>query len=240
MIYKEKGNTPDIKFGNIIKINSDKDRFLLRDLIGFLVHEMKHLEQIDYAWGFGYYTNMYKYLENETEAFEEQVYFLSRITKTNVEIWRKKYHPHKGYIIIDKVILIISTIWMIVLIKTLKRAWKKENKKRIFRKSDTNVDKNASSTLKTEWNTGGINFNPATLDLQIKRDANWVPLPMDQQPIFDMKIDGFSPVIINVVPVNVPLLLGLQINACPDDEQGSADCMDGIDPIAKLDEEVVL
>ncbi|VAX36754.1 hypothetical protein MNBD_UNCLBAC01-1268 [hydrothermal vent metagenome] len=97
----------------------------------------------------------------------------------------------------------------------------------------------ASSTL-DKWVQGGVNFNPATLDLQIKRDANWVPLPMDQQPIFDMKIDGFSPVIIHVTPVNIPLLLGLQTNVCPDDESGDVNCVEGVWPVVRLDEEVVL
>ncbi|MCK5082887.1 MAG: hypothetical protein KAR31_08270, partial [Candidatus Omnitrophica bacterium] len=56
---------------------------------------------------------------------------------------------------------------------------------------------------------GGINLNPELLDLQIKRDGNGVPLPMNLQPIHRMKIDGFVPVIINVTPVvNLPLLLG--------------------------------
>ncbi len=57
---------------------------------------------------------------------------------------------------------------------------------------------------------GGIDFNPALLDLQIKRDSNGVPLPLPQQSIGSMKIEGFLPIIINVQPVtNLPQLLGL-------------------------------
>lgn len=56
---------------------------------------------------------------------------------------------------------------------------------------------------------GGIDLNPVTLDLQIKRDVNGIPLPVMQQPIKDMKIQGFIPVIINITPVSVPLLLGV-------------------------------
>ncbi len=53
-------------------------------------------------------------------------------------------------------------------------------------------------------------MNPALLDLQIKRDGNGVPLPLPQQPIETMHIDGFLPVIINIVPIpNLPMLLGL-------------------------------
>ncbi len=56
---------------------------------------------------------------------------------------------------------------------------------------------------------GGIDLNPELLDLQIKRDGKGVPLPLLQQPIQDMKIEGFLPIIINVAPVNLPLLLGV-------------------------------
>ena len=57
---------------------------------------------------------------------------------------------------------------------------------------------------------GGIDLNPALLDLQIKRDDKGIPLPMNQQPIQQMHIEGFIPIIINVTPVtNLPLLLGL-------------------------------
>ncbi len=57
---------------------------------------------------------------------------------------------------------------------------------------------------------GGIDLNPALLDLQIKRDGNGAPLPLLQQPIENMHIEGFLPIIINVTPLtNLPLLLGL-------------------------------
>ncbi len=57
---------------------------------------------------------------------------------------------------------------------------------------------------------GGINLDPAMLNLQIKHDGNGIPLPIDQQPIGNMKIDGFMPVIIKVTPINnLPLLLGI-------------------------------
>ena len=53
-------------------------------------------------------------------------------------------------------------------------------------------------------------MNPALLDLQIRRDGNGVPLPLPQQPIENMHIEGFLPIIINVTPVtNLPMLLGL-------------------------------
>ena len=59
---------------------------------------------------------------------------------------------------------------------------------------------------------GGIDLNPALMDLQIKRDGNGVPLPFNLQPAEIMNIEGLLPVIINVTPVlNVPLLLGLDM-----------------------------
>jgi hypothetical protein len=66
----------------------------------------------------------------------------------------------------------------------------------------------AALGAKKEAKYGGINLNPAVLDLQIKRDGNGVPLPLPMQPIGNMKIEGFFPVIINVTPINLPLLMG--------------------------------
>lgn len=63
---------------------------------------------------------------------------------------------------------------------------------------------------------GGINLNPALLNLQIKRDNNGVPLPLPQQPVGDMNIDGFVPVIINITPIpNLPMLLGRNLGDAP-------------------------
>ena len=63
--------------------------------------------------------------------------------------------------------------------------------------------------VKQANDVGGIDLNPAQMNLQIKRDGNGVPLPVDMQPA-NMDIDGFIPVIINVTPVDLPLLLGQQ------------------------------
>ena len=56
---------------------------------------------------------------------------------------------------------------------------------------------------------GGINLDPAMMDLQIKRDGKGVPLPLNQQPMSTMKINGFFPILINITPINVPMLLGV-------------------------------
>ncbi|MCK5179194.1 MAG: hypothetical protein KAR32_06655, partial [Candidatus Omnitrophica bacterium] len=75
---------------------------------------------------------------------------------------------------------------------------------------------------------GGIDLDPAMMDLQIKRDGNGVPLPVFQQPLDMINIKGFVPVIINVTPIlNLPLLLGfadseLPINSTESDSQTTA------------------
>lgn len=45
---------------------------------------------------------------------------------------------------------------------------------------------------------GGIDFNPALLDMQIKRDEKGIPLDLLQQPIDNIDIQGFIPIIINI------------------------------------------
>ena len=56
---------------------------------------------------------------------------------------------------------------------------------------------------------GGIDLNPAMLSLQIRRDGNGIPLPIEEQPLENMEIRGFVPVIINITPVpNLPALIG--------------------------------
>ena len=65
--------------------------------------------------------------------------------------------------------------------------------------------------MKASQAPGGIDFNPKALDLNIKKDGRGLPLPVSQQPIEQfMKLEGFTPVIINIAPIqNLPLLLGL-------------------------------
>ena len=54
---------------------------------------------------------------------------------------------------------------------------------------------------------GGIDFTSGNLDLEIRRDRNGVPLPLPQQPIADLRIEGFFPVITHITPVHLPQLL---------------------------------
>jgi len=73
---------------------------------------------------------------------------------------------------------------------------------------------------------GGINFNPDLINLQIKRDGKGIPLPVWEQPIGTMRIDGIIPIIINVAPISIPMMLGLADPpaACPSNEGGKANC----------------
>ena len=85
------------------------------------------------------------------------------------------------------------------------RILKKLQELKVVAKDDAMLD-NLTETKKV----GGIDFNPQLLDLQIKRDGNGVPLPLPQQRIDQIEIQGILPVIINISPVkNLPLLLGI-------------------------------
>ena len=57
---------------------------------------------------------------------------------------------------------------------------------------------------------GGIDFNPRQMDLRIRRDTNGIPLPLPQQPAEIMEIKGLTPVILNIIPADIPLILGLK------------------------------
>ncbi|MCC6759204.1 MAG: hypothetical protein IT395_06235, partial [Candidatus Omnitrophica bacterium] len=65
---------------------------------------------------------------------------------------------------------------------------------------------------------GGIDFDPTNMNLQIKRDGKGVPLPLPQQNLEHINIEGLFPVIINIVPVNsqtLPVFLGRADSALP-------------------------
>ena len=56
---------------------------------------------------------------------------------------------------------------------------------------------------------GGIDFSASNLDMQIKRDGAGVPLPMSQQDLDNMHIEGLVPVILNIRPAaGLPLFTG--------------------------------
>jgi len=68
---------------------------------------------------------------------------------------------------------------------------------------------------------GGIDMNPSFLDMQIKRDGQGVPLPVMQQPMDTMNIQGFIPVIMDISPAThtMPFVLG-QIDGLDDQSGG--------------------
>jgi|GEM_PF-5564803 len=69
-------------------------------------------------------------------------------------------------------------------------------------------------TSSGDQNLGGIDMSSSSLDLQIKRDGNGIPLPISQQPIEAMNIQGFSFQIMGVTPVpSLFSLSGLEENA---------------------------
>ncbi len=54
---------------------------------------------------------------------------------------------------------------------------------------------------------GGIDFNEQYLKMNIQRDGNGVPLPIGQQNLDNIKIDGLVPVILSIQPVtSLPML----------------------------------
>ncbi|MCR4337277.1 MAG: UTP--glucose-1-phosphate uridylyltransferase, partial [Candidatus Omnitrophica bacterium] len=85
------------------------------------------------------------------------------------------------------------------------------NVRGVILKGDDIVDPvNAEFARMTQASpVGGINLDPKLLDLQIKRDSEGIPLPLNLQPLDQIHIEGIVPVIINVTPVtNLPDLLG--------------------------------
>ena len=82
------------------------------------------------------------------------------------------------------------------------------------RSSSSAMDREATGRWAPLQDTvGGINLDPRLFNLQIKRDGRGVPLPIWDQPVNQMHIEGFMPVILDIqaVPVSqLPLLLGLK------------------------------
>ncbi len=56
---------------------------------------------------------------------------------------------------------------------------------------------------------GGIDFAQSNLDMQIKRDGAGVVLPVSQQNLENIRIDGLVPEILSIQPVGTSLLQGL-------------------------------
>lgn len=57
-----------------------------------------------------------------------------------------------------------------------------------------------SAMIGKETPVGGIDFNAANLNMQIKRDGNGMVLPLDQQDLENIRIDGLIPIILDIKP----------------------------------------
>jgi hypothetical protein len=59
-------------------------------------------------------------------------------------------------------------------------------------------------------NRGGIDLAQSNLDMQIRRDGAGVPLPVSQQNLDNIRIDGLVPVILDIKPAaSMPLFANL-------------------------------
>lgn len=65
-----------------------------------------------------------------------------------------------------------------------------------------------SSPSKTTENLGGIDFNPNMLNIEKQGQGIDFNVPVDIQAIQAIQIDGFSPVIFQIIPTNLPMLMG--------------------------------
>jgi len=75
----------------------------------------------------------------------------------------------------------------------------------------TNTSASSSVATDDNFTKGGIDFDPTNMNLQIKRDGRGVPLPLPQQNLDQINIQGLFPIIINIVPINaqsLPIFLG--------------------------------
>ncbi len=83
----------------------------------------------------------------------------------------------------------------------------------VWQKPQLKDDSKAASApiAETKFTKGGIDFDPTNMNLQIKRDGKGVPLPLPQQNLEQINIQGLFPVIINITPINaqtLPIFLG--------------------------------
>jgi hypothetical protein len=59
----------------------------------------------------------------------------------------------------------------------------------------------AQSSVSLRKKYGGIDMNAANLDLQLRRDGKGVVLPVSQQDLDNIRIDGLVPVLLDIKPV---------------------------------------
>jgi len=82
------------------------------------------------------------------------------------------------------------------------------------------IETESSTEVSSSPVPGGIDFNPNNLDIQVQGERIEFRLPVDSIDLHNIRIDGFTPVIINVTPlINLPLLLGLVDDEEPEDTE---------------------
>lgn len=70
------------------------------------------------------------------------------------------------------------------------------------------VNNEVARATTEEAKYGGIDLNPVQMSLEIRRDRDGAPLPISYQPIDNINVDGFIPVIVNISSVsNLPFIL---------------------------------
>ncbi len=78
----------------------------------------------------------------------------------------------------------------------------------IDRVGSANPAPNKNVSAVEDWKRGGIDFAQSNLDMQIKRDGAGVPLPVSQQNLDNIRINGLVPVILDIRPASsVPTLM---------------------------------
>ncbi len=85
-----------------------------------------------------------------------------------------------------------------------------ENNDRIDRKTSLNngVASAPTSDAEKHDNLGGIDMSQKALDLQTEGEGIKFDMPFDPTQLQNIQIDGFSPVILQIIPTNLPLFIG--------------------------------
>jgi hypothetical protein len=83
----------------------------------------------------------------------------------------------------------------------------KDKLKETQSQADNGTGERAASSQDKESNVGGIDLNPALLNLNSTGEGINFNMP-DPQSIQNIRIEGFSPIIFQIIPTNLPLLIG--------------------------------
>lgn len=84
------------------------------------------------------------------------------------------------------------------------------------KQSSSSASQKASVVQKNDPLHGGIYLDSRVMNMQIHRDGNGVPLPVGQQSIDIMNINGLYSTIMSVTPTSLQMLLGLKQDAAND------------------------